>query len=64
MALRPKIGLMTGGTDASIFNEKGIQMVILGMGVGREHTVEEYADISEMEKMVEILKTIFAHFCD
>jgi tripeptide aminopeptidase len=61
--LEPKTAMMTGGTDASIFNEKGIQMVILGMGVGKEHTVEEYADVFEMEKMVEILKTILDQFC-
>jgi tripeptide aminopeptidase len=61
--LIPKTRMITGGTDASIFNEKGIQMAILGMGTRREHTVEEHIHVSDMEKMVEVLKAIFDELC-
>lgn len=62
--LAPKIKMMTGGTDAAIFNEKRIQMVVMGMGVKRAHTVEEHINIQEMEKVVEILRAIFADLCE
>lgn len=61
--LSPKTKMITGGTDASIFNEKGIQMAILGIGVRAEHTVEEHIHISDMEKVVEVLKAIFVDLC-
>jgi tripeptide aminopeptidase len=62
--LVPRIEMMMGGTDAAIFNEKGIQMVVMGMGVRRPHTVEEHVNIQEMEKMVEVLQAIFADLCE
>ena len=61
--LLPKIKMMTGGTDAQILGEKGIQMVVMGMAARKAHTVEEYVEMSEMEKMVEVLRTIFADLC-
>jgi tripeptide aminopeptidase len=62
--LTPKTRMITGGTDASIFNERGIQMAILGMGTKREHTVEEHIHVSDMEKVVEILKALFDELCE
>jgi tripeptide aminopeptidase len=61
--LAPKTRMITGGTDASIFNEKGIQMAILGMGTTREHTIEEHIRISDMEEVVEVLKAMFGELC-
>ncbi len=55
--------MITGGTDASIFNEKGVQMAILGMGTKREHTVEEHIYVGDMEKVVEVLNTVFEELC-
>ncbi|NIO04992.1 MAG: M20/M25/M40 family metallo-hydrolase [Proteobacteria bacterium] len=61
--LKPKTRMITGGTDASIFNEKGIQMAILGMGTKREHTIEEHIHISDMEKAVEVLRVVLEELC-
>lgn len=61
--LTPKTRMITGGTDASVFNEKGIQMAILGTGVKKEHTTAECVRISDMEKAVEVLTTILALLC-
>jgi len=61
--LTPKTRMITGGTDASIFNEKGVQMAILGMGTKREHTVEEHIHVGDMEKVVEVLNTVFEELC-
>jgi acetylornithine deacetylase/succinyl-diaminopimelate desuccinylase-like protein len=35
----------------------------MGMSAKKAHTVEEYVEISEMEKMVEVLKAIFVDLC-
>jgi tripeptide aminopeptidase len=61
--ISPNIRKITGGTDASILNNKGIQMAILGTGVRDEHTTEESVSIPEMEKAVEVLQGIFADLC-
>ena len=61
--LTPKTRVITGGTDASVFNEKGIQMAILGTGVKKEHTTAECVRMSDMEKAVEVLTTILALLC-
>lgn len=51
---------ITGFTDASIYNNKGIQMAVVGIGAQLEHSCEEHIYVSDMEKalamIVEILK--------
>ncbi|RKY86988.1 peptidase M20 [candidate division KSB1 bacterium] len=47
-----------GGSDANIFGEKGIQMVVLGTGMNKPHTKEEYLVISDMVKAAELLLKI------
>ncbi|MCU0287755.1 MAG: M20/M25/M40 family metallo-hydrolase [Acidobacteria bacterium] len=51
---------ITGFTDASIYNNKGIEMAVVGIGARLEHSCEEHIYISDMEKalqmMVEILR--------
>jgi tripeptide aminopeptidase len=42
-----------GGSDANIFNGKGIAAVNLGVGNEEVHTVQEYQCISELVKVVE-----------
>ncbi|MFO8070869.1 MAG: M20/M25/M40 family metallo-hydrolase [Polyangia bacterium] len=63
-ALR-KIGIeaetvfITGFTDASIYNNEGIEMAVVGMGAQNEHATNERVAIADMEKAVEMLVEIF-----
>jgi tripeptide aminopeptidase len=51
---------ITGFTDASIYNNKGIEMAVVGIGARLEHSCQEHIYVSDMEKalhmMVEILR--------
>ncbi|MBU0691692.1 M20/M25/M40 family metallo-hydrolase [bacterium] len=38
-----------GGTNASVYNEKGLPSVILGCGMREEHTTSEHASIADIE---------------
>lgn len=50
-----------GGSDANMFNEKGISTVVLGIGMQNVHTTGEYIAIDSLVKgssyIVEIIKT-------
>lgn len=59
VGLEPKIKIITGGTDASIYNKKGIQTVVIGMGAKEEHTKNENISVSDMKKAVKIIQYIF-----
>lgn len=51
---------ITGFTDASIYNNKGIEMAVVGIGAQLEHSCDEHIHVSDMEKalnmIVEILR--------
>ncbi|MCD5383347.1 M20/M25/M40 family metallo-hydrolase [candidate division WOR-3 bacterium] len=51
--IKPCVG--GGGSDASIFNEKGIKTVILGTGMKNVHTKEEYISLEDMVRCTELL---------
>ncbi len=44
-----------GGSDANIFNAHGIATVILGTGMQRVHTTEEYIDVDDMVRTAELV---------
>jgi len=54
-----KTTFITGFTDASIYNNKGIEMAVIGIGARLEHSTEEHIYISDMEKAVKVLLEIF-----
>ncbi len=56
--VNPDIKLITAGTDAALFNEKGISAVVVGIGCRKIHSKEEYAIISEMETATKTLVTL------
>ncbi|NLS44193.1 MAG: M20/M25/M40 family metallo-hydrolase [Firmicutes bacterium] len=58
VGIKPKVISICGGTDASVFNEKGIQTVVIGTGVQAEHSVDEHIAISDMEKAVGMIRYI------
>lgn len=51
---------ITGFTDASIYNNHGIEMAVVGVGAREEHAVTEHIHVADMEKalmmLVEILR--------
>ncbi|HIC95690.1 TPA: M20/M25/M40 family metallo-hydrolase [Candidatus Bipolaricaulota bacterium] len=60
VGLRPEAKVITGGTDASIFNTHGIETAVLGIGVKAEHSKGEHIAIADMEKAVEIIRHLLA----
>ncbi len=44
-----------GGSDASIFNGKGIKTLILGIGMQQVHTTEEFIRLEDMIKTVSLV---------
>jgi tripeptide aminopeptidase len=51
---------ITGFTDASIYNNEGIEMAVVGIGARLEHSTEEHIYVADMEKaltmVVELLR--------
>ena len=60
VGLDPSVRVICGGTDASIYNERGIETIVLGTGVRDEHSCDEHILISDMRRAVDILHHIFA----
>lgn len=50
---------MTGFTDASIYNNRGIEMAVVGIGAQNEHSTEECIEVADMEKALNVLVEIF-----
>jgi tripeptide aminopeptidase len=51
--------LITGFTDASIYNNHGIEMAVVGIGAQNEHTTRECVAVADMEKAVAFLHEAF-----
>jgi tripeptide aminopeptidase len=60
LGIRAAGALMCGFTDASIYNNEGIEMAVVGIGARMEHSLEEHIHVEDMERavamMVEILR--------
>lgn len=63
IGVEPKVMVITGGLESSIYNEKGINTVPIGNGVKAEHSTSENVSVHDMEKVVEIIRYVFSHFC-
>jgi tripeptide aminopeptidase len=46
---------ITGFTDASIYNNKGIEMSVIGIGAENEHSTDEQIKIENMEKALKVI---------
>jgi len=49
-----------GGTNANVYNEKGLPAVVIGCGMKNEHTTGEHVYIKDMETSVKLCLTILA----
>jgi tripeptide aminopeptidase len=58
--IQAQAALMCGFTDASIYNNHGIEMAVVGIGARLEHSLQEHILVEDMERavamMVEILR--------
>jgi len=50
VGIEAKTTFITGFTDASIYNNRGIEMAVVGIGAQLEHSTEEQILIEDMEK--------------
>ena len=53
-----KTTFMTGFTDASIYNNKGIEVAVVGIGAQLEHSTDEFIKIEDMEKALKMIVEI------
>ncbi len=52
---KPVLEVTGGGSDANIFNDKGIACIPLGIGYERIHTTEEFIPIAELGKTAQLV---------
>ena len=57
--LKPNVRVICGGTDASNYNKKEIETVVIGRGGKAAHTKEENIAIVDMEKAVKMIQNLF-----
>ncbi|MCK5739543.1 M20/M25/M40 family metallo-hydrolase [bacterium] len=50
---------ITGFTDASIYNNQGIEMAVVGIGAQNEHATSECIAVADMEKALRMILEIF-----
>jgi tripeptide aminopeptidase len=50
---------ITGFTDASVYNNHGIEMAVVGIGAQNEHSTEECVAVADMENAVRMLLEVF-----
>ena len=59
VGLKPHVRVVCGGTDASNYNKKGIETVVIGKGGEASHTKEENIAVADMEKAVKMIQNLF-----
>lgn len=53
--IKPNIYETYGGSDANIFNAKGIETITLGSGYYNAHAYDEFVNLAEMEEIFSVL---------
>lgn len=56
--LDPRLVVAQGGSDANIFNRRGLPSVVIGCGMHGAHGAGEYADLKEIAQTVDVLTRI------
>ena len=54
-----KTVFITGFTDASVYNNMGIEMAVVGIGAKLEHSTDEHIYVADMQKAVKMLHELF-----
>lgn len=63
-SLDPKCKRARAGTEAAVYNEKGLAVAVLSQGVRNVHSKGEHIYVSDMEKAVEVLLNLFEAVCE
>jgi tripeptide aminopeptidase len=58
VGIKAQTTFITGYTDASIYNNHGIEMAVVGIGARDEHSTSEHIHVADMEKAVAMLLEI------
>ena len=58
LGIEAKPAVMCGFTDASIYNNHGIEMGVVGIGARQEHSTDEHIYVEDMERAVAMLVEI------
>lgn len=61
--IEPDVRTICGGTDAAVYNEKGIETVVMGMGVREAHTRDERIEVSDMQKTISYIQCLLKDLC-
>ncbi|MBK8130354.1 MAG: M20/M25/M40 family metallo-hydrolase [bacterium] len=56
LAMKP--AAIGGGTNANVYNEKGLPAVVIGCGMCQEHTTSEHLKIDDLTKAAELCLAI------
>ena len=54
MGIEPNIVPGGGGSDANIMNRNGIEAVVLGTGMSKVHTTNEFIEVKQLENTAEL----------
>lgn len=60
LGLKMEPEISGGGSDANVFNEKGIESVVIGTGMQEPHTVQEYIKIEDLVNCAGLILNIVA----
>jgi len=58
VGIEARTTFITGFTDASIYNNRGIEMAVVGIGARDEHATTEHIHVADMERAVGMLVEI------
>jgi len=61
VGIEPQTKSTGGGSDANIFNSKGLKTVNLSTGMAKVHTTEEYITVEDMVSITRFLKQHLTH---
>ena len=61
MGLEPLVAMGGGGSDANIYNQKGIESVVLGTGMTKVHTTEETITVENLYRTAVLAEELLTH---
>ena len=61
MGVEPLVALGGGGSDANIYNQKGIESVVLGTGMTKVHTTEETITVENLYRTAVLAQELLTH---
>jgi tripeptide aminopeptidase len=59
--VEPRLEGAGGGSDANVYNQQGLECVVISTGMYGNHAVTEKLNIAEMNKAAEILADVLSH---